>query len=83
MATVAEHYEKLLARYYSWLFGDFNKAVEANRNFFIAQKINPGKSKIAVDLGSGPGFQSIALAQLGYSVFAIDLKETAGRIKKQ
>ncbi len=75
MATVAEHYEKLLARYYSWLFGDFNKAVEVNRNFFISQKIIPRKSKIAIDLGSGPGFQSIALAQLGYRVFAFDLNQ--------
>ncbi len=76
MATVAEHYEKHLARYYSWLFDDFNKTVEASRHFFIVQKLIPGKSKIAIDLGSGPGFQSIALAQLGFSVFAFDLSQT-------
>ncbi|NJD52863.1 MAG: methyltransferase domain-containing protein [Candidatus Methanoperedens sp.] len=72
MATVAEHYDRLLARYYSWLFGDFDKTVEANRDFFIVQKLIPGKSKIALDLGSGPGFQSVALAQLGFSVYAFD-----------
>ncbi len=75
MATVAEHYEKHLARYYSWLFGDFNKTVEANRRFFIVQKLIPRKSKIAIDLGSGPGFHSIVLAQLGYSVFSFDLSQ--------
>jgi SAM-dependent methyltransferase len=76
MATVAEHYEKHLARYYSWQFGDFNNTVEANRRFFIVQKLIPGKSKIAIDLGCGPGFQSIALAQLGFSVLAFDLSQT-------
>ena len=76
MATVTEHYEKHLAPYYSWLFGDFNETVEANRHFFIAQKLIPGKSKIAIDLGCGPGFQSIALAQLGFSVYAFDLSRT-------
>lgn len=76
MATVAEHYEKHLALYYSWLFGDFNDLVEANRHFLMVQKLIPGKSKIAIDLGSGPGFQSIALAQLGFRVFAFDLSQT-------
>ncbi len=75
MATAAEHYKKHLARHYSWLFGGFNDTVEANRHFFTMHKLIPGKSKIAIDLGSGPGFQSIALAQLGYSVFAFDLSQ--------
>ncbi len=76
MATSAEHYEKHLARYYSWLFGDFNDMVKANRHFFIAQRLIPGKSRIAIDLGCGPGFQSIALAQLGFNVLAFDLSQT-------
>ncbi len=76
MSTVTEHYEKHLGRYYSWLFGDYNDNVEANRHFFLVHKLIPGKSKIAIDLGSGPGFQSIALAQLGFSVFAFDLSQT-------
>jgi len=76
MANVAEHYEKHLARYYSWLFGGFNDTVEANRHFFIVKKLIPGKTRIAIDLGSGPGFQSIALAQLGFSVLSFDLSQT-------
>ncbi len=76
MTDVTEHYEKHLARYYSWIFGDFNETVEANRDFFIANKLSPVKSEIAIDLGSGPGFQSIALAQLGYKVYAFDLSQT-------
>jgi len=73
MATVVEHYEKHLAPYYSWLFGDFGDVVESNRNFFTIHKLFPGKSNIATDLGAGCGFGSIALAQLGFKVIAFDL----------
>ena len=76
MATVKDHYEKHLAQYYSWLFGDFNENVESNRRFFINNKLIPVKSKIAVDLGAGPGFASVALAQMGYDVLAIDICQT-------
>ena len=76
MATVKEHYEKHLAQYYSWLFGDFNENVESNRHFFINNKLIPAKSEIAVDLGAGSGFASIALAQMGYEVLAIDICQT-------
>lgn len=75
MATVAEHYEKHLARYYSWIFGDFNDTIEANHQFFVVHKIIPGRSKLAIDLGAGCGFQSIPLAQMGFSVLAIDLSQ--------
>lgn len=73
MATVAEHYENLLADYYSWTFNDFDTKVKVNSVFFAAQQIIPGKSGIAVDLGAGPGFQSIPLAQAGFKVLAVDL----------
>ncbi|MCZ7402082.1 MAG: class I SAM-dependent methyltransferase [Candidatus Methanoperedens sp.] len=76
MATVVEHYEKHLAAYYSWLFGDFSAAVESNRQFFILHKLLPGKSNIAIDLGAGCGFGSIALAKLGFKVLAFDLSQT-------
>lgn len=75
MATVTEHYEKHLAPYYSWLFGDFMTAVESNRQFFIIHKLLPGISNIAIDLGAGCGFGSIALAQLGFKVIAFDLSQ--------
>ena len=75
MSTVTEHYENLLAEYYSWMFGDFNARVEANAQFFRSNNIRPGTSGTAVDLGAGPGYQSIALAQLGFKVTAIDLSQ--------
>lgn len=73
MTTVAEHYENLLAAHYSWLFGDFGAKVDANRRFFVSRRIQPEKSGIAVDLGAGPGFQSIPLAEAGFKVLAVDL----------
>ncbi len=73
MSTVSVHYENLLAEYYSWMFGDFGARVEANRGFFSGNGIVPLKSGAAVDLGAGSGFQSMALAQLGFKVLAIDL----------
>lgn len=73
MATVTEHYDNLLADYYSWMFGDFQAKVAANREFFSAQGMVPQRSAVAVDLGAGSGFQSLALAQLGFQVLAVDL----------
>jgi len=75
VATVADHYEKHLARYYSWMFGDFHNTIEANRQFFVVHKLIPESPKLAIDLGAGCGFQSIPLAQMGFSVLAIDLRQ--------
>ncbi|MHB8840210.1 MAG: class I SAM-dependent methyltransferase [Candidatus Aquicultor sp.] len=73
MAKTSEHYDKHLAPYYSWLFGDVDKNIAVNYEFFASQGIAPGGSGVAVDLGAGSGFQSIALARLGFRVTAIDL----------
>jgi SAM-dependent methyltransferase len=72
MSKVSEHYENLLAEYYTWMFGDFNLKVEENESFFRDNNIYPGLSGIAIDLGSGPGYQSIALAKAGFQVTAVD-----------
>ena len=72
---VAAHYENLLADVYCWLAGGFELAAEANAAFFRRHEIAPRSSGIAVDLGAGPGFQSIPLARAGFEVTAIDLSE--------
>jgi SAM-dependent methyltransferase len=66
------HYEKFLAKYYSWMSGGFPEKIEQHRIFFKAHQVRPALSGIAVDLGAGCGFQSIPLSQLGFSVIAID-----------
>jgi len=73
MADVSEHYEKFLAKYYSWISGGTHAKIDENQKFFIDHDIYPLRSRLAVDLGAGCGFQSISLAHLGFEVVAIDL----------
>ena len=75
MVSVEEHYENLLADVYTWLMGGFDNAKEKNSGFFRSKNIKPLSSKVAIDLGAGSGFQSIPLAELGYSVLSIDLSQ--------
>ena len=74
MATVKEHYDLVLADVYAWMLGGFERGIERNLQFFQSHNINPQGSTVAIDLGAGCGFQSIPLAQLGFSVTAIDLE---------
>ena len=73
---IREHYENFLAKYYTWMSGGFSKKIAENRNFFKDRHIQPRLSKVAVDLGAGPGFQSIPLAEIGFRVIAVDLSRT-------
>ena len=73
MATVQEHYERVLAGFYTWLYGGHAAGIELNTEFFNRHGITPAGSGIAVDLGAGSGFQSIPLAAAGFAVTAIDL----------
>jgi len=67
-----EHYQNLLAPYYSWICGGFKSNLRKNRTFFSEHDIRPTRSGVAVDLGAGCGFQSIPLAESGFNVIAID-----------
>ncbi len=77
MSNVAKHYEQLLAEHYVWMFGvPFEQKVTEQKDLLeqvVGDLPAARRSGTAVDLGSGPGFQSIALAALGYSpVIAVD-----------
>lgn len=77
MTTVQDHYSSLLAQHYTWMFGTTFEEKVAEQRTFLSQSLGPEPeadgSSLAVDLGCGPGFQSIALAQMGYSpVLAVD-----------
>ena len=72
MGRVKEHYDKLLAPYYAWIYGGSELKFEQNRQFFQSHGIRPVQSGVAVDLGAGSGFQSIPLSQAGFKVIAID-----------
>jgi hypothetical protein len=73
MASVEEHYENVLSDVYVWMFGGFDSGIESNISFFQDHGFKPTRSGVAIDLGAGCGFQSIPLAQTGFSVTAIDL----------
>jgi SAM-dependent methyltransferase len=74
---VARHYETLLAEHYTWMFGvPFRAKVDEQREALAGLGVGPGEHGAAIDLGSGPGFQSIALAELGFDrVVAIDTSQ--------
>jgi SAM-dependent methyltransferase len=74
MSQVQRHYDSLLAAHYSWMNGaePAEKAVEQAK-ILVDLGVGKGTKRMAVDLGCGPGYQSLALASLGYeSVLAID-----------
>ena len=73
MPTVAEHYNRVLADVYSWMYGGWDAQLARYSEFFAARAIAPRASKRAIDLGAGCGFQAIPLARLGFEVKAIDL----------
>ncbi|TDD84554.1 class I SAM-dependent methyltransferase [Saccharopolyspora karakumensis] len=76
MTAAIDHYDRLLAAHYTWMLGGDIEALataqtELLRDLGLA--VAPGEHATAVDLGCGPGPQTLALARLGYSsVAAVD-----------
>jgi SAM-dependent methyltransferase len=70
--TARIHYDAFLARIYSWMCGSMDEQIRKTREFFSRHALIPRDNRVAVDLGAGNGCQSIALAQLGFFVTAVD-----------
>jgi SAM-dependent methyltransferase len=80
--TVKEHYDNHLGHIYSWMTGDFQSKSNEFKNFLADNGIEPSSNKIAIDLGSGHGLQSIPLAEIGFQVLAVDFnKELLDELK--
>jgi SAM-dependent methyltransferase len=76
--TARDHYETLLAKHYTWMFGmPFDRKVAEQRLLLERFDALPAQRRLALDLGAGSGFQSIALLDLGFDqVIAIDFSPT-------
>ena len=77
MSDVQDHYRNLLAKHYTWMFGVSFAAKVVEQQAILQDALQPAAERshlgIAVDLSSGSGFQTIALAEMGYSpVLAVD-----------
>lgn len=67
------HYETLLAPLYRWMLGDFPSAIERSRAELRELGVGPARPfGRALDLGAGPGLQTIPLVDLGYETTAVD-----------
>jgi 2-polyprenyl-3-methyl-5-hydroxy-6-metoxy-1,4-benzoquinol methylase len=71
---IKSHYDEHLGNYFTWIYGD-HESIKENENFFKDHKIEPKSTKVAIDLGSGVGYQSIPLANLGFKVTSVDFSK--------
>lgn len=70
--SAIEHYQNFLASHYTWMSGPYEDKVAAHQAIFTRFGFAPGPTGEALDLASGPGCQTLALARLGFSVTAVD-----------
>jgi SAM-dependent methyltransferase len=76
MPSIAEHYESHLAPIYVWMTGGLEAAISRGRSEIEAVCPRASQAEWAVDLGAGFGMHALPLADIGYSVLALDSSST-------
>jgi len=69
---VERHYAELLAPVYVWMLGGAAAAAERAKAWVDQRGLARLAPGLALDLGCGPGFHAIALAEAGFETLAID-----------
>jgi SAM-dependent methyltransferase len=69
------HYDSHLAAVYTWMAGGTEVGLARGRALLAELDLPAGAGSLAVDLGCGPGFHAVPLAELGYRVLACDTCE--------
>ncbi len=72
MASVAEHYERVLSPVYSWMAGGVEAALAAGKSEVDSLALDLPAGALVVDLGAGFGMHAIPLARAGARVIAVD-----------
>jgi len=75
MRTVEDHYDQFLADRYTWMSGGHGSQVADSRKVLTDFGFIGRTGAMALDLGCGSGYQSLALTDLGFSVIAVDTSQ--------
>jgi SAM-dependent methyltransferase len=70
--SAKDHYAQMLGPVYSWIMGDFATVSRRNATLLKSLGLHSESGALAVDLGCGPGFHAVPLAEAGFRVTAID-----------
>ncbi|MBB4313510.1 methyltransferase domain-containing protein [Roseospira marina] len=78
-----DDYNPVLDEHYVWMYGGEDKNIEAYEAFFRRHHLAPERTGKALDLGCGSGFQSLAMARLGFQVLGVDISPVLLRALEQ
>jgi len=70
---IRSDYSPVLEEHYVWMYGGEEENIAKYETFFQRRNISPCSTGRALDLGCGSGFQSLALARMGFHVLGIDI----------